>query len=894
MKHKLFTLLVLLALLLALLPVQPAHAFGNLYAKPVASGSGDCSSWANACTLQTALSASRGTEIWVAMGTHRPTTSTLDRDATFQLKNSVAVYGGFKGTETARDQRDPAASVTVLSGDIDHNDSQTPIITNITTVTGNGTNSYHVVTGVTGATLDGVTITAGFAGGAYPNNFGGGMYNTNSNPVLTNVTFSGNAATTGGGMHNENSNPTLTNVTFNSNAAQFGGGMENDSNSSPTLNNVTFSGNVATGNGIGGGMRNWHSSNPTLVNVIFSNNSAIYGGGMINSSSNPVLTNVIFSGNMATNQGGGMYNDSSSPTLTNITFSDNTAEDGGGMGNRESSPTLTNVTFRGNSADYGGGMHNTTSSNPTLTNVTFSGNSATNQGGGMANKFTSNPQIRNTIFWGNTAATGAQIYNSNSTPVVSDSVVQDGCPAGSTCTNIITGDPLLGTLGDNGGFTLTIPILAGSSAIDATANNCPSTDQRGAIRSTPNCDIGAYEVQDIILAAPGGETSGLCQSWAEACELRYALTSAVSGQEIWVAAGTHKPTSGTDRNSTFQLVSGVAVYGGCDGTETTRSQRNPLMHVTTLSGEIGAAGNGDNSYHVVTGANVATLDGFTITAGHADGSGTNDRGGGMYNIFGHSPTLANLIFNGNSADFGGGGMFNNVNSNPTLTNVTFSNNSVTGSGGGGGMFNYTASPTLINVTFSGNSSSDHGGGMYNYSNSNPTLTNVTFSGNLAANRGGGMYNTSGSNPALTNVTFSDNSATNKGGGMYNASTSHPTLQNTLIANSANGGDCANEAGGALNAASSHNLIEDSANACGLANSVNGNIVGLDPKLDVLANNGGITETHALLTGSPALDAGNDDVCPDIDQRGVARPQGNHCDIGAFELVHLLFLPLVLR
>ena len=110
----------------------------------------------------------------------------------------------------------------------------------------------------------------------------------------------------------------------------------------------------------------------------------------------------------------------------------------------------------------------------------------------------SSPQIRNTIFWGNTAASGAQIYNNGSTPSVSDSVVQGGCPDGSTCTNIITTDPLLGALGNYGGFTQTIPLLAGSSAID-TGNDaiCPATDQRGVTRPQgAHCDIGAYEYVD--------------------------------------------------------------------------------------------------------------------------------------------------------------------------------------------------------------------------------------------------------------------------------------------------------------------------------------------------------------------------------------------------------------
>ena len=160
------------------------------------------------------------------------------------------------------------------------------------------------------------------------------------------------------------------------------------------------------------------------------------------------------------------------------------------------SPTLTNVTFSGNSAEYGGGMANVNSSSPTLKNVTFSGNSAI-EGGGTYNDGNSNPQIRNTILWGNTATTlGAQIYNSGAnTSVVSDTVVQGGFAGG---TNIVITDPLLGTLGNFGGFTRTIPLLPGSSAID-TGNDatCAATDQRGITRPQgAHCDIGAYEYVD--------------------------------------------------------------------------------------------------------------------------------------------------------------------------------------------------------------------------------------------------------------------------------------------------------------------------------------------------------------------------------------------------------------
>ncbi|HZY41745.1 MAG TPA: choice-of-anchor Q domain-containing protein, partial [Anaerolineae bacterium] len=99
-----------------------------------------------------------------------------------------------------------------------------------------------------------------------------------------------------------------------------------------------------------------------------------------------------------------------------------------------------------------------------------------------------------------------------------------------------------------------------------------------------------------------------------------------------------------------------------------------------------------------------------------------------------------------------------------------------------------------------------------------------------------------------------------------------------------------------NAASSNNLIEDSANACGLTNGVNGNIIGQDPVLGALANNGGFTQTHSLLAGSPAIDTGTNTGCPATDQRGAVRPAGVRCDVGAFEYSppRYLYLPLIVR
>jgi len=514
--YRVFLFFLLLTLMLT--PTSAVRAGGVRYAAPSAMGSGNCSSWANACTLQTALAgAASGDEIWVKMGVHYPGSNRTD---TFTLKNGVALYGGFAGTETMRDQRNWQTNKTILSGDIDQNDNHGGdyINENASQIVGN--NAYHVVTSnVTGPTtvLDGFFITAGQANGSSNDGGGGGMYSSGSSPKITNVTFSGNSAIHyGGGMRNYSSSPTLTNVTFSGNTASgntfcYGGGMFNEESSSPTLTNVTFSGNTASGNTAsygggmsnisssnprltnvifignsamgGGGMSNISSSNPRLTNVIFIGNSAMGGGGMSNGSSNPTLTNVTFSGNSATEKGGGMSNYSgSNPTLTNVTFSGNSANFGGGMySNDSSSPTLTNVTFSGNSANFGGGMVNDFGSNPTLTNVTFSGNSAIHYGGGMYND-TSNPTLTNVIMWGNTATNGQGIYNSSSTPLISYSNIQN-CGSssgfwviacGTSGGGNIAGDPLfvdadgadntLGTADDNLRLQLT------SHCIDAGKN----------------------------------------------------------------------------------------------------------------------------------------------------------------------------------------------------------------------------------------------------------------------------------------------------------------------------------------------------------------------------------------------------------------------------------------
>lgn len=529
---------VFLTLVVALAAFQTTLASGVRYAAPATVGTGDCSSWENACTLQTALTgAAGGDEIWVQAGLHYPGGNRTD---TFTLQSGVAVYGGFSGNENTRDQRDWEAHITVLSGDIDQNDQTDPngVVTN--TVNIQGENAYHVTTGSGAnetAVLDGFVITAGQADGEYPNWDGAGMTIRDfSSPTLVNLTFSGNLANSGGGMANLNSNPTLTNVSFNGNLAVGGGGIYNQA-SSPTLTEVVFTLNDAVR---GGGMHNSSSSNPVLTDVTFTLNSAYFGGGMYNDNiSSPTLRDVYFNGNSANRLGGGMFNiDQSSPVLINVTFGGNTAgEMGGGMANWTSwdncSPLLINVTFSGNTAGQnGGGMSNYQDCSPTLLNVTFSGNTAGELGGGLSNLYNSNPIIANSILWGNTAPTDPGMYNIASTPTISSSDIQ-GC-GGSGSWNSACGtdgggniemDPLFV---DPANSNLRLQLV--SLAIDAGNNaslppdiftdldgnprmlDIPTVPDTG-IGTPPIVDLGAFEAQvtDVTIgkavlpmaAAPG-------------------------------------------------------------------------------------------------------------------------------------------------------------------------------------------------------------------------------------------------------------------------------------------------------------------------------------------------------------------------------------------------------
>jgi len=295
-------------------PEQPM-----LFVRAEAPPGGSGTSWASAFNdLQEALSVaacSRSVveEIWLARGTYKPDRGSGDRTASFALVNNIAIVGGFAGIETSKNQRNVAANPTVLSGDIGM-----PFNTS--------DNSFHVVTaeGVNDtAVLDGLTIIAGNANGASPNNGGGGLLISGGTPTIINCLFRANLAAKGAGVLNFAAAPTLVNCGFvaNTAASLSGGGMYNSGGSTPTLIRCRFLGNTASP--AGGGIYNFDSST-TFTSCAFSGNQAPTGAAVYNGFASATFTNCTISRNFGFSSAGGIVNNASSSTLRSCILWGNT------------------------------------------------------------------------------------------------------------------------------------------------------------------------------------------------------------------------------------------------------------------------------------------------------------------------------------------------------------------------------------------------------------------------------------------------------------------------------------------------------------------------------------------------------------------------------------------
>jgi predicted outer membrane repeat protein len=334
-----------------------------------------------------------------------------------------------------------------------------------------------------------------------------------------------------------------------------------------------------------------------------------------------------------------------------------------------------------------------------------------------------------------------------------------------------------------------------------------------------------FTIKPVIFVDANATGAGTGMTWEDAYNyLQDALAAASIGAETWVAQGIYEPDANAadpngsgQRTATFQLITAVEVYGGFPPGGSNWAGRDPDVYETILSGDLD--GNdvdvndpcdlaseptrAENSWHVVTGSETepnAVLDGFIITAGNANGSSPDDRGGGIRTVRG-KPTLTNCVFRGNVATQGGA-MYNYNWSSSAITDCTFSGNFALSSGGaiygarfsdvtvtgclftensagqtGGAVNNFRGDPNFFDCTFTTNSAPD-GGVVYDFM-SGTLFSGCRFSANRASD-GGGAY-LDASTTTVTNCIFSGNVAEGYGGGVIAYSSASPALSNCTFA-----------------------------------------------------------------------------------------------------------------
>ncbi|MFC2125242.1 right-handed parallel beta-helix repeat-containing protein [Bacteroidota bacterium] len=275
----------------------------------------------------------------------------------------------------------------------------------------------------------------------------------------------------------------------------------------------------------------------------------------------------------------------------------------------------------------------------------------------------------------------------------------------------------------------------------------------------------------------GGAANGT--SWTDAyTDLQSALDAAISDDSIWVAAGTYLPSkdktgnsSPTDpRTKTFQLVEGISLFGGFDGTETDITTRNWFNNATILSGDIGVVDDiSDNTYRVVKGITDGYLDGFTVRDGYANGGSGFDMGGGIQigDPDGGTPPptrlasmkVVNCMITGNKGNQGGGVATFYCGDSIVFRDCRFVDNI---GGAGAGLGNWDTKAYVTRCVFVDNVTDDDvvvdhwGGGIYNWgSGSTAEVVSCTFVRNSSAQ--GGAIHDRGVHSTATNSIFLDNS-----------------------------------------------------------------------------------------------------------------------------------------
>ncbi|HEU5097824.1 MAG TPA: choice-of-anchor Q domain-containing protein, partial [Roseiflexaceae bacterium] len=654
----------------------------------------------------------------------------------------------------------------------------------------------------------------------------------------------------------------LENLTINKNIALIGAGAGAtivDGGGGGTVITISISSTVSisglaiqNGNAAGGGGGISNQGNLTLSNAILRNNRANVGSAIATSGSLAIADSVISNNGPAT---GTVYG-TGTITIDRSTFTNNVADNGGAL-YLGGLVTIRASTFTGNrAASNDGGAIFANGGTMTIENSTISGNSASQTGGGLVTSSAIAPTvlINNSTFANNGAGVfGGNIAIFQGSVTARNTIVANPVASGNCAGALINGgnnlqfgdascgssiplaDPRLGPLQNNGGPTATHALLAGSPALDA-GSSCTLVDQRGVPRPQGvACDIGAYERGATTLhVAPAGDDARDCLSAANACRtIGAAVFKAGGGDTISIASGNYRENILLGKTLTLQG----------QGEDTTI---------------IDGRANG-RTIEISSTATV-TITGVTITNGAADlGAGISNTG--ILRLF--NSTVSN-----NSAPVNGGGVYNEASGNALIVDSTISGNSAQY---GAGIYNF-GQLLVVRSTISGNNASVFGSGLQNWGSAN--IRNSTFADNRAAVTGGALH-ISGGTVELLNSTIAANSAQSYGGGL-SYSGGNLTLANTIVAN--NSAPSNSDISGPV-ISQGYNLVRNPAGASGLGAN---DLLTLDPQLGELRDNGGATPTYAPNPASPTIDAVKLGTCPALDQRGIPRPQGDFCDIGAFE------------
>jgi len=610
--------------------------------------------------------------------------------------------------------------------------------------------------------------------------------------------------------------------------------------------------------------------------------------------------------------GGGILVDGGLTIRNSLLFGNESADDGGAIFQANGSSLLmVNVTVTGNSAgDRGAGVH--VRSGAVLRHVTIAGNTSGGDGAGVSRSGGgAGPILENVIVADNTGP-GGQIRSA----IVSQGVnlVEGGC-SGCRAGVDLTGDPSLGVLGLNGGPSRSLPLQASSVAIDR-ASNVVAVDQRGVPRPQgSSSDIGAYEAPPAVVRGVDVTPDGLASPIERATGSGYTqlftventgdevedidLSASVSpgGGAPFVTIESISAPSGSAPGSSMTLP-GVVAGASVDVTisysvdPTTVGSIDDLELLAALASDPGFSDTGSVEIEYTCGPATVTVSTLAeLRTAVADPCvsliritpGFYDLGADGQGAIVVDRTLGFENTGGGAVRLDGGGTQRVFLIEPTgdasLTGLTIQNGFAPVDGGGiqveGGVL------TLVSSLVTDNRAGDDGAGLEN-SGGTVVILNSTFSGNQSDDDGG-AFQSEGGTVTLTHVTIVGNRAGEAGeetGGAFKAlGGAVVNLNNSILSNNLQGGGTlVDGAGGTVNS-NGGNLVD--APVCAFCEP--GDLVNVAPGLLPLAFNGGDTQTHGLVNGSPALDAAqNEGVL--VDQRGVARPDGTGFDIGAFERI----------